>query len=69
MMTQRKRYSAEFKARMAFEALKGENPSMSLPANLGSIQPSLPSGRSLYNARDPASSQHGWGSRSKPRKP
>jgi transposase-like protein len=24
MMTQRKRYSAEFKARMAIEALKGE---------------------------------------------
>ena len=35
MMTQRKRYSAEFKARMAFEALKGEKPLNELASESG----------------------------------
>jgi putative transposase len=35
MMTQRKRYSAEFKARMAFEALKGEKTLNELASEYG----------------------------------
>jgi transposase-like protein len=35
MMTQRKRYSAEFKARMAFEALKGEKTLHELASEYG----------------------------------
>jgi putative transposase len=35
MMTQRKRYSAEFKARMAVEALKGEKTRNELASEYG----------------------------------
>ena len=38
MTTQRKRYRAEFKARMAFEALTGENRATSSPATRGFIR-------------------------------
>lgn len=34
-MTQRQRYSADFKARMAFEALKGEKPRTELASEYG----------------------------------